>query len=730
MSAVTPAPNIRTQLFLLTLCVLLPVLGFAAYVSYLLVQQDRQSIERGAMQRTRALMTAIDAELRGSVTSLQLLATSQALDKGDLRAFHAEARRALASQPDWLTITLWAPPGVQVLNALAPLDRPLPPAIDRRSIEQVFKTGRPAIGSVGTGAILQAPAVPVRVPVTRNGQVAFVLAAGVKPSSFEAMLISQNPPPGWVNGLVDGSGRFIARVPPREVGSLASAAYRAEVAKAPQGWFHGATVEGLDTYTAFYRSEFSDWSIGFAIPASVVDAGVRRSSWLLGLGALGAILLAFFVAALIGRRISGPLVSLAASARAIGRGEAVETAPAARVREISVVADALQEAGSAVRAQRQRDEKEKEDLVTADRAKDQFIAMLSHEMRNPLAALSAAAQVLKHTDPSRESAARARGVVERQVAHMTHLVEDLLDINRVVMGKVALAREPLDLALVAAEVIRSWREAGRFASHRVELETLPARVHADRSRLEQIISNLLDNAVKFTPTGKAIHVWVAVHRGEAVLTVADEGEGIPREAVDSMFDLFVQGPQGLDRRSGGLGIGLALVRRLVELHGGTVAAASDGIGRGARFTVRLPLAQPQADSLSTATAAPGNGKQRRASILVVEDNDDAREMLTTMLLMDGHKVRSARDGAEALALAAAEAPEVMIVDVGLPDMNGHEVAGRVRAQTWGARVRLLALTGYGQPEDRERALAAGFDDHLTKPVEDGRLARLIAAAHR
>lgn len=725
-----PALSVRTQLFLLTLCVLLPVLGFAAYVSYLLVQQDRQSIERGAMQRTRALMTAIDAELRGSVTSLELLAASRALDKGDLRAFHAEAQRALASQADWLTITLWTAPGVQVLNALVPLGRPLPQSIDTRSIDQVFKTGRPAVGSVGTGAILQAPAVPVRVPVTRNGEVVYVLTAGVKPAAFESLIKSQNPPPGWVNGLVDRDGRFIARIPPREVGSLASATYRGEVAKAQQGWFHGATVEGLDTYTAFYRSDYSGWSIGFAIPASFVDAGVRRSTWLLSLGALGAILLAFILAALIGRRISGPLVSLAASARAIGRGEAVETAPPERVKEIGVVADALQEAGSALREQRQRDEREKEELVTADRAKDQFIAMLSHEMRNPLAALSAAAQVLKHSDPALDASTKARDVVARQVAHMTHLVEDLLDINRVVMGKVALAREQLDLGLVTAEVIRSWREAGRFASHRVELEALPARVHADRSRLEQIISNLLDNAVKFTPTGKAIHVWVSVHRGEAVLTVADEGEGIARDAVDRMFDLFVQGPQGLDRRSGGLGIGLALVRRLVELHGGTVAAASDGPGRGARFTVRLPLAMPQADAPASSAGAPGNGQPRRASILVVEDNDDAREMLTMMLAMDGHKVRAARNGAEGLALAAAEAPEVMIVDVGLPDMNGHEVAGRVRAETWGARVRLLALTGYGQPEDRERALAAGFDDHLTKPVEDGQLASLIAAARR
>jgi CheY-like chemotaxis protein len=244
--------------------------------------------------------------------------------------------------------------------------------------------------------------------------------------------------------------------------------------------------------------------------------------------------------------------------------------------------------------------------------------------------------------------------------------------------------------------------------------------------MDQVLSNLLDNAVKFTPGGRAIRVSVRAQGGEAVLEVADQGEGVARETIDTMFDLFVQGPQGIDRRVGGLGVGLALVKRLVELHGGRVSAHSDGPGKGSRFTVRLPLAAAAVAGDPAAAVAAGRPPATR--ILIVEDNDDAREMLRATLGINGHEVRAARDGAEALTLAADSPPDVMIVDIGLPDMSGHEIAERVRASAWGRGVHLIALSGYGQPEDRERARVAGFDLHLTKPAQDDALARAIAAA--
>jgi CheY-like chemotaxis protein len=353
--------------------------------------------------------------------------------------------------------------------------------------------------------------------------------------------------------------------------------------------------------------------------------------------------------------------------------------------------------------------------------------MLSHEMRNPLAALGSAAQVLRLSEPSSEASAKARGVVERQTGHMTHLIEDLLDINRVVMGKVALAREPLDLADVAREVVRSWREAGRFASHRVELEAQSAPVHADRSRLEQIFSNLLDNAVKFSPPAAASTSgcpWTAAMRCSPSRTKAKASRTKPSTAC-SIFSC--RGRRALTGAAAASAFGLALVKRLVELHGGRSPLRATARARARASRCACRWRRRRRWTRAHRARAAGSAPQRGSRILLVEDNDDAREMLTMMLSMDGHKVRAARDGAEALRLAAAEVPEIMIVDVGLPDMSGHELAGRVRAEAWGARVRLFALTGYGQPEDRQRAIAAGFDEHLTKPVEGSLLSSLIAA---
>jgi PAS domain S-box-containing protein len=355
-------------------------------------------------------------------------------------------------------------------------------------------------------------------------------------------------------------------------------------------------------------------------------------------------------------------------------------------------------------------------LKDADRAKDEFLATMSHELRNPLAALTTAAHVLKVTDPSREAAIKARAVIERQTKHMARLIADLLDIGRVSAGKLSLEREPLDLAEVVGRLLQVWRGSGRFGRHRVSRELAPAWVHADRTRVEQIAANLLDNALKFTPAGKTIAVSVRAEVDQAVLCVADQGVGLEPGERERVFDLFVQGGHG----TAGMGIGLALVKRLVELQGGTVAAASEGAERGAVFTVRLP-AVPRPQEQPTAAPAPCGGAR---SVLLVEDNDDARQMLQAALALGGHEVRAAPDGESALALAAESSPDVALIDLGLPDISGYEVARRLRA-AGGERMTLIALTGYGQAADRRRALEAGFDAHLTKPVTPERLQQAI-----
>jgi signal transduction histidine kinase/CheY-like chemotaxis protein len=362
----------------------------------------------------------------------------------------------------------------------------------------------------------------------------------------------------------------------------------------------------------------------------------------------------------------------------------------------------------------------------ANRAKDEFLAMLGHELRNPLNAIGSAASLLSPDNGRAEAAERARGVINRQVQHLARLVDDLLDVSRVTSGKVLLVREPTDLAELAASTIANWRASGRFARHQVSLEASRVWVDADPTRLDQVLGNLLANALKYTRVGDVITVRVRPEDDSALLEVEDTGAGIPPELLGKVFDLFVQGEPTLDRSQGGLGIGLTLARSLVEMHGGTIEARSAGSGRGATFTMRLPRIPEPARRV--AFAATPSAAQAPRRILIIEDNGDARDMLRAQLERDGHEVHAASDGPAGVEMAAAARPDVVLIDVGLPGFNGYEVARRIRAMAWGKSMRLVALTGYGQADDRRNALEAGCDLHVTKPVKPERLAEILSGA--
>jgi signal transduction histidine kinase/integral membrane sensor domain MASE1/ActR/RegA family two-component response regulator len=358
----------------------------------------------------------------------------------------------------------------------------------------------------------------------------------------------------------------------------------------------------------------------------------------------------------------------------------------------------------------------------ANRSKDEFLAMLSHELRNPLGAISSAVHVLERVaDPG--LAARARAIIARQAQHLGRLVDDLLDVSRATTGKISLQHDVVDLAGVVERAAAGLTARHTAGTHDISLAVPPVRVLGDAVRLEQVVSNLLDNALKYTPPGGRVAVTVRDEDGAAVLTVDDNGVGIAPDLLPHVFDLFVQADRSLDRAAGGLGIGLTLVRQIVELHGGTVEAASAGVGRGSRFTVRLPptTASPPAPA---AVPPPAGSPQR---ILVVEDNDDARDMLCQLVRLLGHEPHQAVDGVGAVEAALRLLPDLTLVDIGLPGVDGYEVARRIRNEPQGRRLRLVALTGYGRREDRERALAAGFEDHLVKPVDPARLASLLPA---
>ena len=358
----------------------------------------------------------------------------------------------------------------------------------------------------------------------------------------------------------------------------------------------------------------------------------------------------------------------------------------------------------------------------ASQAKDQFLAMLGHELRNPLGAISSAVSVLgQSTTP--EHTRRARSVIAHQTEHLTRLVGDLLDVTRGALGKIELVRTTIEVAAAVRQCIVTLESTERLARHVLTVEAEPVWVQADKARIGQIVMNLLSNALKFTPEGGRITVRVGREGDEAVLRVSDDGDGMTADLLPSVFDLFVQGEGEPDRRSG-LGIGLTLVRRLVELHGGRVEAASPGPGRGSVFTVRLPALVDPAQEDARAAKAPD--APRRQRILIIEDNPDNREMMRILLETSGNEIYEAPDGVSGVEMTIQLQPDTVLIDIGLPGIDGYEVARQIRSKLRD-RSRLIALSGYGQEKDRQRASEAGFDDHLLKPVDPSRLLAILGA---
>lgn len=366
----------------------------------------------------------------------------------------------------------------------------------------------------------------------------------------------------------------------------------------------------------------------------------------------------------------------------------------------------------------------------ADRRKDEFLAMLAHELRNPLAPISNAVEIMRLRGPEHSELDWARDVIARQVQHLVRLVDDLLDVSRITRGKIRLKLEPIDLAAAVSSAVETSRPLIEGRRHRLVVE-MPAEaiwVKADPARLAQVLANLLNNAAKYTEEGGSIRLSVARDGGQAVIRVRDSGVGIPPEMLAGIFDLFTQVDRSLDRSQGGLGIGLTLVQRLVQMHGGSVEARSDGPGHGSEFVVRLPMLTAfQPPRLATPPPAERALAAGHLRILVVDDHADAAVSLSMLLRLDGHEVHMVHSGPAALDAVRELHPDVVMLDIGLPEMDGYEVARRLRAEPGGADLSLVAVTGYGQDEDQRRCRAAGFDHHLVKPVDPQALSTLLTS---
>ena len=725
--------KIRAYLLIMIGAVILPVSVFAAVALQTLLRAEREAALQTLTETVNATALLVDRELSSAESALRVLALSPHLAHGDMRSFYEHARSA--DRGEIGRTILFAPNGQQLINTVIPLGAPLPPPPEyvRVRTQRVIESQRTIVSGLIKGAVQQVPVTTVNIPVPLDGGRRYVLGS-VFGTDYFNKLISRRPlPASWSLGVIDGDGRFIARTREQHrIGERANAALWRAASASDHGIGRADTLAGVDSYFAFTRSPMSGWVVAVAAPAAEIEGAARRAVTLAAAGLLLALLCAAAVALFFGRRLVESIRGAAHAATMLGHGGAAPPAGSriAEVRELHRSIDDAARKLAEARAERatllQREQEARMLSEQQVQIRDEFLAMLSHELRNPLSGIVGAAQLLRMDSATPARKHHAQDILVRQAKHLTRIVDDLLDLARLARGKVKLDLRPVDLAAVVASTLDALRIAGRV-EHQLSCRLAPAQVLADRTRIEQVIGNLVGNALKYTPQGGTIEITLSAGDGEAYLEVRDSGVGIAPELMPQLFDIFVQGKVSLDRAQGGLGIGLSLVRSLVALHGGTIHAESQGSGRGSTFILRLPLLaeEEHGEAQRTAAQAPRTRAQPGSSVLLVEDNEDARHMLSAQLAQMGYRVLEADNGIDGLALARSERPYLAILDIGLPGMDGYELAARIRQDPEVSGMRLIALTGYGQEADRRRATEAGFDAHFVKPLKFEELAACL-----
>ena len=721
---------LRYRLFLLAASGLIPLAIVALAVMAALVQDREAEVRKAALDVSRALATAVDAELRATTGTLQGLGEVTELHAEDIVGFWALARRVADAQ-GWRAIVLSDASGRVVMNSAVKPGAADPVPVEPESLQRAIATKQPVIGRLIEGPQRRGPAFAVRVPVLREGRVAWVLSA-VVPTDYVLRLVTrQQVPEGWVVSIFDASGVRVARSRQHAIARASPSLQRMLDTGAMEGSGPTVTLEGVRSQTGFTRLPSSGWVVATGISMQAAYGSYLGLVGAVAAGLLGSLAFSAFLAWYFTRQVTRPIDALVGAAGALGRGAAVAV-PQLGIAELQDVATALGRAAE-VRDESAREREHLLERVTgalraaeeAARSKDEFLAVLGHELRNPLAPIATALHLMDRKGDA--ATRREREIMQRQLAHMTRLVDDLLDVSRITGKRLTMRMAPVQLA----EAVRHAAEGIRPVPGRRQLEVQVDReaegawVSADADRLAQILNNLLGNAVKFTGADGHIRLRVGCAGDTAQVEVRDDGVGMAPDELQRVFDLFYQAPQGVDRSRGGLGLGLAIVRSLVEMHGGRVRTESDGPGRGSRFAFELPRIEPPQVPAQDTGAAPGAGRGR---VLLVDDNQDAVDTTATLLEWSGYEVQVAYDGNAALALLDRFQPQVAVLDIGLPGMSGYELAVRVHAHAHGEQCRLIALTGYGAPSDAEQARAAGFARHLVKPVAPDVLLAAIAAS--
>ena len=711
---------------------LLPLIIFSSFLVRRVVASERASSERLLVQGARLQAEAIERELSASVRALSALAESPLLTNGDLHAFYDEGVRVVNTQSSWYYVLLLDADGHSLMNTRGASGTPAPPPVDPESVQRVLTTHQPVVGSLKrdtTGTF----AFAIRVPVERDGALRYVLSAVVRPEALTAILQHEfQPHEEWTRTLIDPSGTIVARTRNAEgfVGRPATAQFFEAVSQTSEGILPQTSVDGEPVYAAFSRGSSWGWTTATVVPRRVLDAPMQQSKAALALMSVLTVGLGAFVAWGMANRVSRDLRRTTASASRLARGDtSVSTVPS-RVAEIAELDAAINRSADLL-ADRNRERDQLLMQATAARsvaeasarAKDEFLAMLGHELRNPLSPIVTALHLLRMRKAHND---REYAIIERQVQHLTRLVDDLLDVSRITRGRIELKRVAIELREAVDQAVEMTAPMFEQRQQSLTLDVAHGglAVVADRARLAQIVSNLLTNAAKYTPVGGSVWVTAQQEDGCVALSVRDTGRGLGPELLPRVFDLFVQGPRAIDRREGGLGLGLTLVRQLVHLHGGTVSADSPGPDCGSTFTVRLPVAAVAPHPVVAETKQ--SPVEHPLRVLIVDDNEDALETLSTLVSAWGHRVLAVGEGVAALEQGPSFNPDIALLDIGLPVMDGYEVAAALRDRMRPAKPIFVAVTGYGQGHDRARSVSEGFAAHLVKPIDAAQLERLLA----
>jgi signal transduction histidine kinase/ActR/RegA family two-component response regulator len=760
----TRAVSLRQALLRLILITLLPLALASAGIAWQLSSAQSNAVEDQLKDTATALSLAVDREVSGVRGQLEAVAGSRMVDEGRWQELH-EFLTALARIRHGAVVAVVDHTGQLKVQTNFAYGAPLPnlwqleskreeavweghrlPLSSQGLTRRVIESGEPEVSGVYLSIVARQPVIGISVPVVRGEQVRHAIVYSFPTKALERALGETDSTTLRLT-LIDRSGIVIAKSEssPEQVGDRVEPASLHDPADRKWWVVQRTAADGVPVLSALATSDLTGWTVRVSQPVTDALAPAYRAArnWLVLFGLVLAAAVA--LAVLLSGRLAAPLVELAH-----GAGSGAVPLHATGIREIDVLSERLARAAESeaqsrselerrvAAEERERAAAESErlvrahmaDLEAADRRKDHFLAMLGHELRNPLSPILNSARLIRLAGHEPAVVEQSAQVVERQVEHLTRLIDDLLDVARITEGKIVLKRQRVELMPLVYQALEATRGLMESRAQRLTIQPPSDNVFldADPARIVQVLTNLLTNAAKYSPEGSEVGVSARREGGVVTLRVKDSGLGIAPEMLPRLFVPFSQASDALDRSQGGLGIGLALVKRLVEMHGGTVTAASPGLGQGSEFTVTLPLATAVESRTAVLDRLPVRDSAESLRCLVVDDNVDAADSFAALLQASGHLTVVCYEAASALKRFEDGPFDLAVLDIGLPGMDGYELARRMRALEPSSRCFLAALTGYGQASDAKRASEAGFDVHLVKPLLPEALDRLLAAA--